>query len=102
LVKLGKRRRKKGLFKIDLLGLSQLNFENISKRKKANMRKTTYNKNYITLGFEPGFTRQLAVAAKTAKGVKSKRPADIIFNNEVSTLKKKPKKTIKPRAKVKK
>jgi hypothetical protein len=85
-----------------LLGLSQLNFENISKRKKANMRKKTYNNNYITLGFEPGFTRQLAMAAQMLKNTKSTKNTDLLLKNEQNVSKKKQKKKVKAVTKKKK
>ena len=97
----GSRRRKKGLFKVDLLGLSQLNFENISKRKKANMRKRTYNKNYISLGFDPGFTRTLLVGSKNAKKT-TNVATSVIFKNTVEAKVKKNKKARAIKAKVKK
>ena len=102
--KLGLRKRKKNVFKVDLLGLSQLNFENISKRKKANMRKKTYNKNYISLGFDPGFTRKLLNSIKNSKSSLNNSTAVVLKNSVDSskTKKKLKKKKVKVTSKKKK
>src|SRR5438105_4470967 len=69
----------KSIYKIDILDLYKLNFENISKKKKANIRKRTYNQNYLTLGFETGFTKKLVIAQRVVKNISNKHTPEVLL-----------------------